>query len=106
MDGRHQFIIFYLAFVSIFIAVSLAFPVELIDGISNEDINALKENATFPAEPTILDYLLFPLVAGFGFFQKLFILSTVSSDFQVVSFILGLLTVGLIIDIFSLIRNG
>jgi len=106
LDGRHQYIIFYLAFTGIFLSISAAFPVELISGISQEDIDSLQNSAVFPDEPTLLDYLVFPFIAGFGFIQKLFVLSSVSSEFQFVSFILGLLTVGLILTVYSLLRNG
>lgn len=81
-------------------------PIDIISNISDDDITTLQDNVEFPEEPTILTYLVFPFIAGFSFIGKMFFLLTVSTTYQFLTLILTPLTIGFIICLYSLLRNG
>lgn len=106
MDGRIGFIVFYAAFIGILITVTATMPLTIISGLSQSDLDSLLNNVTPPAEPNILEALIYQFQVGLSWITNLFILIGVSSSYQFVSLILTPLTIGLIASIYSLVRSG
>ena len=105
MSAELQFTIFYVAFLLILTTVAIYIPVEIITGITPDQVNALKENVSLPAEPGIDDYFLFPFRFIYSILNKAIILLSVSTAHQFIALILTPLTIGFVFVIADFIRG-
>lgn len=101
-----SYVIFYTAFLIILLAVSVYMPVEIISGISQDDLNVLKENVSLPPEPTIADYFIFPFTFIYSILNKAIILILVSTAHQFIAVVLTPFTIGFIWVIMKMIRGN
>lgn len=105
MEGALGYIISYVAFVSILIIITANYPIELISGITKDQIDTLNSQYNLPSEPTIVDYFIFPFGFTWDFLSKMWFLLNISSQHQALAFVLTPLTFGLIFVIVGLIRG-
>jgi hypothetical protein len=106
LEGALKFTIFYVGFLVITLAVSALIPVNLIEGITTEQMQALTQNVTLPAEPSLTDYFLFPFAFVATTLSKIAIILSISTAHQIIATLLTIFTIGEIIVIVSFIRGN
>lgn len=105
-DGKIRYTIFYVSLLLILLFVSSVIPVELIEGITQDQITVLTSSVTLPPEPTVVDYVIFPFAAIYSFLSKLIILLSVSAAHQLIGLILTPFTVGMAMVVLAYIRGN
>lgn len=101
-----NFIIFYTAFLLLLLGIAVFFPVEIIDNLTEEQIERLTENVVLPAQPTIINFVIFPFEFIWDIINKALVLLQVSAAHQFIAVVLVPLNVGLVWKIAVLIRRG
>lgn len=101
-----QFIIFYIAFVSLLLLVSAFLPIDIIEGITQDEIDLITENVELPAEPGVIDYVIFPFAFIYSILSKIILLLKISSAHQFIAFIIGAYSIGLAWKVMRLVRGG
>ncbi len=96
------------AFIFILISVSLYLPVDIliIEGITEEDINALREEIVLPEQAGVLDYLIYFFSYTYSVMIKILVLLRLSTPHQFIALIITPFVVGLSWSIARLVRGG
>lgn len=100
-----KFVIFYVAFLFLLLVVTAYIPVELIDGITEEQVNQLTEGVILPEEPSVVDYVLFPFRFMYAFVSNIILLLQISSSHQFMALILTALSAGMAWNIVKMVRG-
>lgn len=106
IDGALAYTIFYVAFLILNVTIGALMPFNLIEGLNEEQIEALTKNVELPAEPGLTDYFLFPFSLLYSILSKLLILLTVSTAHQIIGIILTPFTIGMLMVIVSMVRGN
>jgi hypothetical protein len=106
LDGRIGFVVFYIAFLSLLIAVATFVPLTILSGISQSDLDNLINVPERPSDPNIAEALIYQFTVGLSWLSGFFSLMGASSSYQFVAVIMAPLTIGFIACVYSLIRSG
>lgn len=88
------------------ILLSSLLPIDLISGLTQDQIDRLTGTITLPPEPSILDYVLFPFITVWDWLNKAIVLLSVSSEYQIMGFFIGIFSAGFGIMVIQFIRGN
>lgn len=106
MSAKVRYTIFYVALLLSLVFIGSVIPVDIIEGISQDQIEVLTSSVTLPPEPTVLDYVIFPFAAIYNLLSKLVVLLSVSSVHQIIGLLMTPFTIGMVIVVVEEIRGN
>lgn len=106
MSAKIKYTVFYVAMILFLVTVGSVLPIDLIDGVTEEQIATLAEPIELPPEPTVIDYVIFPFAAIYSVLNKLLILLSVSPVHQGLALITIPFTIGMVMVIVLVIRGN
>ena len=97
---------FYSALLISLLFVGSVMPVSIIEGVNEEQIEALSNSITIPDQPTVVDWVIFPFAAIYDLLNKLVILLTVSAVHQILGLVITPFTIGMAMVVVMVIRGS
>lgn len=81
-------------------------PINLIDGVTQEQIAALSQSVDFPETPDIINVLLFGIAFTVTTLGKIGIVLSVSSTHQLIGLLITIFSITYLVVLWSMIRGN